>query len=73
MKTSVPDSGKGNILRTENERKALDLILRAIREIRYGTLSIVLQDGLVIQVERSEKVRLLTRRQIDLAGEGDGI
>lgn len=69
---SVQTYDKGTV-RMENERKALALIQDAIRGVRYGEITIVLQDGLVVQIERSEKVRLLTRRQIELAGEGDGI
>jgi hypothetical protein len=73
MKASVPEPVKAHALRTENERKALDLFLQAIREIRYGVVSVVLQDGLVVQIECSEKYRLLTRREVELAGGGDGI
>jgi hypothetical protein len=60
-------------IRAENERKALTLIQEAIREVRYGVVTVVLQDGLVVQVERTERQRILTRRDIELAGDGDGI
>lgn len=73
MKTSVPEPGKAYALRAENEKKAVDLFLQAIREIRYGVVSVVLQDGLVVQVECTEKFRLMTRREVELAGGGDGI
>lgn len=73
MKESVSEPGKAHAIRTENERKALDLFLQGIREIRYGVVSAVLQDGLVVQVECSEKFRLMTRREVELAGGGDGI
>ena len=73
MKAAVPDPGKAHALRTENERKALDLFLQGIRGIRYGVVSAVLQDGLVVQVECAEKFRLMTRREVELAGGGDGI
>jgi len=73
MKGSVPEPGKAHALRTENERKALDLFLQGIREIRYGVVSAVLQDGMVVHVECSEKFRLMTRREVELAGGGDGM
>ncbi len=30
----------------------------AMKEIRYGTVSLVIQDGRVIQIDKSEKIRL---------------
>ena len=33
-------------------------ILRAIREVHYGSVEITLHNGRVVQVERREKIRL---------------
>jgi hypothetical protein len=44
---------------TEQWNKELQLRVRtALKELRYGTVSLVIQDGKVIQIDRSEKVRL---------------
>jgi hypothetical protein len=40
---------------------ALDRIRGALRGLRYGTVTAVVQDGIVIQVERTEKIRLERR------------
>jgi hypothetical protein len=40
---------------------ALDRIRTALRGLRYGTVTAVVQDGVVIQVERTEKIRLERR------------
>ncbi len=37
---------------------ALERIKSALRGLRFGTVTAVVQDGLVVQVERTEKVRL---------------
>ncbi len=37
---------------------ALDHIRDALRGLRYGIVSIVVQDGVVVQIERTEKRRL---------------
>ncbi len=39
-------------------RDALDRIHGALRGLRYGTVTAVVQDGVVVQVERTEKFRL---------------
>jgi hypothetical protein len=33
-------------------------ILKTLQGLRYGTVSIVVQDGVVVQIERTEKHRL---------------
>jgi hypothetical protein len=38
--------------------KALDLIAKALRGLRFGQLTIVVQDGVVIQLERTERLRV---------------
>ena len=37
---------------------ALDKVRAALAELRFGTVTVVVQDGVVVQVERTEKVRL---------------
>jgi hypothetical protein len=37
---------------------ALERIQHALRGLRFGTVTAVVHDGVVIQVERTEKVRL---------------
>ena len=42
----------------EDGAQALERIAAALRGLRYGTVTAVVQDGVVVQVERTEKVRL---------------
>lgn len=37
---------------------ALNKVREALDGLRYGTVTVVVQDGVVVQVERTEKVRL---------------
>ncbi len=41
------------------EVQILRLILRAMREIRYGSVQIVIQDAKVVQIDKVEKLRLV--------------
>jgi len=44
---------------TEQWSQELEQRIRvALKEIRYGTVSLVIQDGKVIQIDKSEKIRL---------------
>jgi hypothetical protein len=37
---------------------AIEQVRQALTGLRYGTISIVVQDGVVIQIERTERRRL---------------
>ena len=41
----------------------LDLISAALRGLRYGTVTAIIQDGVVVQVERTEKFRVDKRER----------
>ena len=42
----------------ETDETALGRIEAALRGLRFGTVTAVVQNGVVVQVERTEKVRL---------------
>ena len=49
--------------------KELERLLReALLSIRFGTVSLVVQDGRVIQVDKSEKIRISRTGHIDGSG-----
>ena len=49
--------------------KELEHLLReALLSIRFGTVSLVVQDGRVIQVDKSEKIRINRTEHIDGSG-----
>ena len=55
-----PDDGRASS--QEGDRlDALDRIQTALRGLRFGTVTVVVQDGVVVQVERTEKIRLPRR------------
>jgi hypothetical protein len=41
----------------------LNTILRAIRNLRFGTLEIVVHDSKVVRIERHERIRLDTESE----------
>jgi hypothetical protein len=47
-----------NLTSNEREEDALARIEAALRGLRFGTVTAVVQNGVVVQVERTEKVRL---------------
>lgn len=44
------------------------LVREALASIRFGTVSLVVQDGRVIQVDKSEKIRINKAGHIDGSG-----
>lgn len=44
------------------------LVREALKTIRFGTVTLVIQDGLVIQVDKCEKIRLTRQGHIHGSG-----
>jgi hypothetical protein len=59
MKTQSPDPWNRELER---------LLREALGSIRFGTVSLVVQDGRVIQVDKSEKIRINRTGHIDGSG-----
>jgi hypothetical protein len=58
---SLPATGTGGrSLPTDEELRE---IAASLRGLRYGSVSIVVQDGVIIQIDRVEKRRLRNRRE----------
>ena len=45
-------------LETPQQNNALDRIRDALVDLRYGQVTIIVQDGVIVQVEKTEKLRL---------------
>ena len=48
--------------REESFRGILREVLKAVREIRYGSVEILIHDSRIVQVERREKLRPIPER-----------
>jgi len=55
--------------RTDLWSRELERLVRdALQSIRFGTVSLVVQDGRVIQVDKNEKIRINKTGHIDGSG-----
>jgi len=43
---------------SQDEAKVLHQVLQAVRQIKYGYVQLTIQDGKVVQIDRTEKQRL---------------
>ena len=43
---------------TEDERPWLSIVRQQVRSLRFGVVQIVIHNGQVVQIERTEKLRL---------------
>lgn len=51
-------TGSGASRTDGREHDGLDRIQAALRGLRFGTVTAVVQDGVIVQVDRTEKVRV---------------
>jgi hypothetical protein len=42
---------------SERERSLLDEVVRGLRTIRYGSISLTVHDGRVVEIHKTEKIR----------------
>ena len=57
------------VTQTEPWSRELERVVReALKAIRFGTITLVVQDGRVIQVDKNEKIRLNRGDHIDGSG-----
>lgn len=55
--STAPDAGYGS--RTDPQAdEALEQIRQSLHGLRFGQVTVIVQDGVVIQVERTERKRL---------------
>jgi hypothetical protein len=56
-----PPAASNGRMPTDDELREISASLRGLR---FGSVSIVVQDGVIIQIDRTEKKRLRTRREL---------
>jgi hypothetical protein len=50
--------------RDSNCDLSLDEVRASLKNLRYGSVTIIVQDGVIIQIDRTEKRRLQSRRAV---------
>lgn len=65
---STPPTGAVGSARLPSEEELRE-IAASLRGMRYGSVNIVVQDGVIIQIDRTEKKRLRTRREASENGQ----
>ncbi len=60
MSQALAESNSAHMdLRDDHAAHAFDRIQDALRGLRFGQVTVIVQDGVVVQVERTEKLRVL--------------
>ena len=68
MSTEIPSAGSNSNGRLPTEDELRE-IAASLRGMRYGSVSIVVQDGVIIQIDRTDKKRLRNRREANENGQ----
>ena len=50
----MPENKAQTVLKLED----LDKINKIISDMRYGSVTLIIQDGVLLQIEKNEKIRL---------------
>ena len=63
MSANTPDTSVIPDPPDDNLRQAIDSVLQSLRGLRFGHVTITVQDGVVVQIERVERKRLNISRK----------
>jgi hypothetical protein len=57
--TQITNTGNSATIEnlSEQERSLLDEVVRGLRTIRYGSISLTVHDGRVVEIHKTEKIR----------------
>jgi hypothetical protein len=57
--TQITNTGNSAAIEnlSEQERSLLDEVVRGLRTIRYGSISLTVHDGRVVEIHKTEKIR----------------
>lgn len=61
LEQNMPDrevDSADNAEETRRQREALE-IQNALRGLRFGSINVIVQDGIVVQIDRTEKKRIV--------------
>jgi hypothetical protein len=58
MSTTAKPAGRSLARSSEPPADDVDRIVGALRGLRYGAVTVIVQDGVIVQVERTEKLRV---------------
>ncbi len=53
---------KGAVQNEDTAEEAIDQIRESLRGLKFGSVNIIVQDGVIIQIDRTEKKRLREHR-----------
>jgi hypothetical protein len=59
MSTTIPTSRPLSFAQSPDRTALLQQIARAIEDVRYGQVQIIIQDSRVVQIDKTEKLRLV--------------
>jgi hypothetical protein len=61
MNASTETRSGGVAVENRRAGEVLDRVDDALRGLRFGTVTLIVQDGVVVQVDRTERLRLAHR------------
>jgi hypothetical protein len=68
----MPLNQDKKLTRDVRDEIAVSAIRRALTGLRFGTLTVVVQDGVVVQIDRTERERVDYSR-LEKVSQGEGI
>ena len=64
MSTDKTAAEEASSLREQRQNDDFDLIRHSLRGLQFGSINVIVQDGVIVQIDRTEKTRIRRARPV---------
>jgi len=72
MSTDKAPAKETGSLREQRQNDDIDRIRQSLRGLQFGSINVIVQDGSIVQIDRTEKTRILRTKPVTYDAGGSG-
>ena len=70
MSTDKTAAEEASSLREQRQIDDYDRIRQSLRGLQFGSISVIVQDGIIVQIDRTEKTRIRRTKPVTFDADG---
>ena len=72
MSTDNSPAEAASLLRKQRQNDDFERIRQSLRGLQFGSINVIVQDGVIVQIDRTEKTRILRTKPVTYDAGGSG-
>lgn len=70
MSTDKSPAGEASSLREQRQNDDFEHIRQSLRGLQFGSIHVIVQDGVIVQIDRTEKTRIRRAKAVTFDADG---